>query len=128
MSRADGLCIEGKLGSIEHKLYCTDRDADNSALPGSLIAVAADMAQEFCANLVARPPDNFISALLRLDVTATEQQDKLVRYIEAFGVEPYTAIGNVGDQAIARHGAIAKLHFCGPIERSAARQTALVMR
>ena len=65
MSRTEGFGIDDKAWpQAGLKLYCTHHNADNSALPDGLIATTADIAQKFCADLVAGSPYDFVSAFL----------------------------------------------------------------
>jgi hypothetical protein len=62
------------------------------------------MADEFGTDFIAETPDHPVDALLGADVVAGEQEDEIVGYIEAFDMLPHAAVGNIGDQAVARQG------------------------
>ena len=84
------------------------------------------MADEFGTDFIAETPDHPVDALLGADVVAGEQEDEIVGYIEAFDMQPHAAVGNIGDQAVARQGAAAELDLCHPVDLAAPRPAALV--
>src|SRR6185295_12111990 len=57
---------------------------------------------ELRADLVAEAPDHAALAAL---LAAREHQRELVRHVEAFGMQPHAAVGDVRDPAVARQRA-----------------------
>ena len=85
-----------------------------------------DMADKFGADFVAEPPDDPVDALLGANAVAGKQQDEVIGHIEALDVEPHAAVGNIGDEAVARQRAAAELDFCHPVDLAAPRPASLV--
>ena len=84
------------------------------------------VADEFGADFIAETPDHPVDALLGADFVAGQQQDEIVGHIEALDMQPHAAVGNIGDQAIARQRVAAELDLCHPVDRAAPRPAALL--
>ena len=70
------------------------------------------------SDVVADPPDHFISAINSWTV-AGEEQRKFVRDAYSKGIDPHATFGNLRDEAIPRGSAVCRLHFHQTFDRIA---------